>query len=113
MSDARNIARFNDAMPFDHLVESAAKLLSANGKFAIIIPYKEESRFIELASKVKLFPNRILHIKGSPTVEIKRSLIEFSFTEAKVKSKELIIETERHQYTADYIRLTKDFYLKM
>ena len=26
---------------------------------------------------------------------------------------ELIIETERHQYTQDYINLTKDFYLKM
>ena len=28
-------------------------------------------------------------------------------------SKALIIETERHQYTQDYINLTKDFYLKM
>ena len=26
---------------------------------------------------------------------------------------ELIIETARHQYTQDYINLTKDFYLKM
>jgi len=109
----RKLARFEEALPFDHLIESAAKLLSANGKFEIIIPYKEESRFIELASKVKLFSNRILRVKGSPTVEIKRSLIEFSFTEAELKPKELIIETERHQYTKDYIRLTKDFYLKM
>ncbi|HBX62374.1 MAG TPA: tRNA (adenine-N(6)-)-methyltransferase, partial [Flavobacteriaceae bacterium] len=27
--------------------------------------------------------------------------------------KELIIEVDRHQYTEDYIDLTKDFYLKM
>ncbi|MES2852077.1 MAG: tRNA (adenine-N(6)-)-methyltransferase, partial [Bacteroidota bacterium] len=26
---------------------------------------------------------------------------------------ELIIETSRHQYTPEYIELTKDFYLKM
>jgi tRNA1Val (adenine37-N6)-methyltransferase len=26
---------------------------------------------------------------------------------------ELVIETARHQYTSEYIELTKDFYLKM
>jgi tRNA1Val (adenine37-N6)-methyltransferase len=26
---------------------------------------------------------------------------------------ELVIETARHQYTPEYIELTKDFYLKM
>lgn len=109
----RELARFEEALPFDQLIESVAKLLSNDGEFSIIIPSKEEPRFIDLASKEKLFPNRILHVKGSPTVETKRSLIEFSFTEAKVKSNELIIETERHQYTEDYISLTKDFYLKM
>ena len=89
------------------------KLLSANGIFSVIIRFKEEVSFINLASNFNLFPNRILHIKGNPTSEIKRSLMEFSFRESATKISELIIETERHQYTAEYINLTKDFYLKM
>lgn len=109
----RDLARFNDTMPFKHLVESVSKLLSDKGRFSVIIPLKEEAHFTGLASVVKLFPNRILHVKGNPSSEIKRSLIEFSFKEQRVKTEELIIETSRHQYTKEYINLTKNFYLKM
>ena len=109
----RDLARFNDALPFHHLVESVSKLLSDEGKFSVIIPFKEEENFIELASNINLFPNRITRVKGSPTSEIKRSLMEFSFNKNGLRINELIIEVERHQYTQDYINLTKDFYLKM
>lgn len=109
----RDLARFTDAMPFDHLVESAAKLLAKNGRFVVIIPFKDEQTFINLASKARLFPNRILQVKGNPDSQIKRSLIEFSFDESSIDIKELIIETGRHEYTSDYIKLTKEFYLKM
>lgn len=109
----RDLARFEDAMPFTHLLESASKLLSETGKFIVIIPFKEEENFIKLASNFNLFSNRILHIKGNPNSEIKRSLLEFSFSNSEINIDELIIETERHQYTQDYVNLTQDFYLKM
>lgn len=109
----RDMARFSDAMPFEHLLESVSKLLSKNGKFTVIIPFKEEQKLIALASKFNLFPNKILHVKGNPTSEIKRSLFEFSFQESTIDVAHLTIETSRHQYTKDYINLTKDFYLKM
>ncbi|MBU2939071.1 methyltransferase [Lacinutrix sp. C3R15] len=112
-SNQRDLARFQDAMPLQHLIESVATLLAEDGIFSVIIPFKEEHKLIELASKVKLFPNKILHVKGTPTSEIKRSLLEFSFRESEIKKEALIIETTRHQYTEDYINLTKDFYLKM
>jgi tRNA1Val (adenine37-N6)-methyltransferase len=109
----RDFARFSDALPFNHLLESVSKLLSKNGLFNVIIPFEKEKNFISLASEFNLFPNKILNVKGSPTSEIKRSLIEFSFRESETKTKEIIIETSRHQYTKDYINLTKGFYLKM
>ena len=111
--EQRDLARFADAMPFRHLIESAAKLLSKEGVFSVIIPFAEEKDFIVLASKEHLFPNRILRVKGSPSSETKRSLLEFSFREMEADISELIIETERHRYTEAYISLTKDFYLKM
>jgi tRNA1Val (adenine37-N6)-methyltransferase len=109
----RDLARFTDAMPFGHLIESASKLLSDQGVFSVIIPFKEETQFIKLASSFNLFPKRILHVKGNSTSEFKRSLVEFSFRESEIKIDTLIIETKRHQYTEDYTNLTKDFYLKM
>ena len=110
---SRDLARFNDAMPFEHLIYAITNLLSKDGLFSVIIPIKEESKFVDLATKSGLFPNRKLHVKGNPDSEIKRSLLEFSFTENETITSQLVIETERHQYTEEYINLTKDFYLKM
>jgi tRNA1Val (adenine37-N6)-methyltransferase len=112
-NNQRDLARFVDAMPFEHLLESVSKLLAEDGIFSVIIPFKEETSFITLASQMNLFVNKKLHLKGTPTSDIKRSLLEFSFHESDIKTNELIIETARHQYTQDYINLTKDFYLKM
>lgn len=109
----RDLARFQDAMPFEHLIFAASKLLSINGLFSVVIPFQEEDRFIALSSKVNLFPKRILHVKGNPDTEIKRSLLEFSYSKNSIKTTELIIEIDRHQYTKAYVDLTKDFYLKM
>ena len=112
-SSQRDMARFQDAMPFEHLLESVSILLSKNGVFTVVIPFNEEVKFIETAQKFNLFPNKMLHIKGNPDSDIKRSLIEFSFRESETSIKSLIIEIGRHQYTQDYVNLTKDFYLKM
>lgn len=109
----RDLARFADALPFEHLLESVSKLLSKKGLFSVIIPFKEEEKFIGLASKLNLFPKNILHVKGVPTSEIKRSLITFSFSNSDMELDEIVIEKSRHQYTDAYINLTKDFYLKM
>ncbi|OUR94793.1 tRNA (adenine-N(6)-)-methyltransferase [Flavobacteriales bacterium 34_180_T64] len=109
----RDLARFTDAMPFEHVLDSVSKLLSENGLFSVVIPYKEESNFKSLALAAGLFPKRILNVKGTPKSEFKRSLIEFTRIQCVVKMETLIIETSRHQYTEAYISLTNDFYLKM
>jgi len=110
----RDLARFQDALPFEELVEAANILLSENGIFAVIIPYKEEQYFIDLCAEVELFPIKITRVKGTPDTEIKRSLLAFKRYELPtLETNTLIIETNRHQYTNDYIDLTKDFYLKM
>ncbi len=113
-NEQRDLARFQEAMPFEDLVEAADLLLSENGILAVIIPYKEESRFIALAKDFELFPIKITRIKGTPNTEIKRSLLAFSRLEiTDILTDELVIETDRHIYTPEYISLTKDFYLKM
>lgn len=110
---SRDLARFSDAMPLEHIIFAVINFLSDKGKFSVIIPHKEEENYIEEASLIGLFPNRILRVRGNEKSDLKRSLIEFSYSERPIKISELIIETERHQYTQDYINLTKDFYLKM
>ena len=113
-NEQRDLARFQDAMPFEDLIEAAALLLSENGIFSVIIPFKEEENFMALAKEYELYPIKITRVKGTPSSDIKRSLLAFGRNEtATVLTDELIIETARHIYTPEYIELTKDFYLKM
>ena len=113
-NEQRDLARFQDAMPFEDLIEAADLLLSENGIFSVIIPYKEEENFITLANEYELYPLKITRVKGTPITEIKRSLLAFSRNETTdLVVNELIIEVERHVYTPKYIALTKEFYLKM
>ena len=113
-NDQRDLARFEDAMPFEMLIEAADLLLSENGIFSVIIPFKEEESFLALAKEYELFPMKITRVKGNLTTEVKRSLLAFQrFSTTEIEIDELIIETERHVYTEGYIDLTKDFYLKM
>lgn len=109
----RDLARFQDAMPFEHLLESVSKLLSHNGRFAVVIPFEEEPNFINLAQLFGLHAHQILRVRGNTTSQIVRCLMYFGFENIPSNSDELIIETGRHQYTNKYINLTKDFYLKM
>ncbi|MNS13757.1 tRNA1(Val) (adenine(37)-N6)-methyltransferase [compost metagenome] len=101
-------------MPFEELIEAADLLLSENGIFALIIPFKEEEKFIALAKESELYPLKITRVKGTPKSEIKRSLLAFCRNEISgIEIDELTIEIDRHIYTPEYIELTKDFYLKM
>ena len=113
-NEQRDKARFTASMPFDELAEAASILLSEEGIFAVILPYKEEETFIKLAATYSLFPFKITRVQGTPETEIKRSLMAFRKQPVEIIATDsLIIETARHQYTPEYILLTKNFYLKM
>lgn len=112
-NEQRDVARFEDSLPFDELVEAADFFLSDHGIFSLIVPFKEEEKIKSLCAEKSLFPLKITRVKGTPTTEIKRSLLAFSRIEQQPLIDELVIETARHQYTPEYIALTKDFYLKL
>lgn len=112
-NSSRNKARFTEALPFPDLLEGVSKLLSSEGVFCTIIPFKEEKEFLALAEKRSLFPHKITRVKGSENSEIKRSLLQFGFTKVETEETALILEISRHNYTEDYKSLVSPFYLKL
>lgn len=109
----RAMARHTESLTYTELLLGVSKLLSKNGSCAFVIPYEEESSFIEMAKQHKLLPNRITRVKGTKNSVIKRSLLQLSFSKKIIEKDELILEIKRHKYTPKYIELVKDFYLKM
>lgn len=109
----RDRARFNDALPFDHLLVCAAHMLSEDGVIALILPHDHERELIELAGQIGLKPARICRVRGQLESPIKRSMIEFCKTDRDPVESELTLEITRHEYTPEYRELVSKFYLKM
>ena len=111
---ARDTARFQDALPFEELIESVALLLSEEGVFSVIIPYKEEDYFVDLCAQYELFSIKGTRVRGTESTALVRTMLAFKRYElSALSADELVIEHSRHNYTDDYINLTQDFYLKM
>ncbi len=112
-NEARDLARLESSLPFEHLLVCARHLMTPTGTFATIIPYKALERFTKLASEVDFYLNRKCLVQGTPEAEIKRVLLEFSLEEKELVVENLTIERSRHDYTPEYVALVQDFYLKM
>lgn len=113
LNHERALARHTQQLSFTSLLSSTENLLSPKGSCAFIIPYKEESAFLAESKNNQLLPFRITRIRGRQESDLKRSMIQLSREVRQVDHQELIIEKKRHEYTDDYIKLVKDFYLNM
>jgi tRNA1Val (adenine37-N6)-methyltransferase len=110
---SKNLARFQDAMPLEHLLYAVGHLLSKRGRFSVVLPVESKTRMLQLAQQTGLHLNRQCLVKGTPESTAKRVLMEFSLKGSTTDESTLIIELSRHDYTLDYVQLTRDFYLKM
>ncbi|MDR1756232.1 MAG: methyltransferase [Culturomica sp.] len=108
---SRNTARHCIRFSHEELLKKAALLLTPQGRFSLILPPKEAEELIRKASLLSLFPLRITRVKPTPDLPVKRWLIELSRMPVLPEESELVIEWQRHRYTAEYIALTKEFYL--
>lgn len=109
----KSAARHNDSLSFEEFLTGVSGSLATDGKLQIILPYVEGNIFIADAFKYGLYCNNILKIRPLPTSEIRRLILGFSRNRTTVTEKFLTIERgKRHDFTEDYINLTKDFYLK-
>jgi len=108
----KSLARHNDSLPFDILIEGVVKLMHSFSRFCVIIPFEQKKYFTDICTFYGLFLNKSLIIKPNSNKLPKRIIIEFSFLQDIYFEKILIIEKEnRHEYTDDYISLTKDYYM--
>jgi tRNA1Val (adenine37-N6)-methyltransferase len=109
----KSITRHNDSLTTEEIMEGVSNLLDDNGLFQLIMPYVEGNIFIAGAQEYGFYCNSILKIRPLPTSEIRRLIMTFSRERLKVTERFLTIEHgRRHEFTEEYINLTKDFYLK-
>jgi len=113
---SRDIARSADILlPYEELVSTSKKLLTANGRLSLILPADQQDKIITIANQNGLALSRLTLVKTKNTKDAKRVLLEFVNTKVDIKAilDELVIQSDDNGrvYTQEYINLTKDFYL--
>ncbi len=111
----RTAARHTVGLTYEELIECAAACLSADGTFAVILPHTAAERFRTPAERAGLYLHRRTDVRPKPGVQPHRSLLALRKTPPHappVTDSLTIEEGGRHEYSAEYIDLTRDFYLR-
>ena len=107
-------ARHNHLLPFADMISGTLRMLNEKGHLSIILPVDEADLFIELAAKNGMFLQRIANVKPFPDKEPNRSLLEFSFLKGETERTVFSLYDEtKVNYSQEFVRLARDFYLKL
>ena len=106
-------AKYTHKLSFSDLAEGVIRLLSSKGKFFVILPIHEGSCFTNEAEKRNLFLTNYVWVKTTTRKRIpKRILMQFEFSRKSFSEDEVLVIQSDNNYTEEYKRLTKDYYLR-
>ena len=111
--EKRSQARHTGQLSFVELLENAVRLLDLAGRLAVILPYAEGLRFINLAIGFRLFPIRRTSFRSRAKKPAERLLLEFAREGDPARETELVMYSEEGVWSGAYRDLTTGFYLKV
>lgn len=108
---ARTLARHNDSLPFDELLQSADNLLAPDGRFWVILPHNDAPLFAEKANKIQLYVTQHITIQSKAGKAPKRSILCIGRTPQPTRRQTLLLERQEGGYTDTFATLVRNFYL--
>lgn len=113
---ARNMARHNDTLPFDVLLRQAERLLIPEGVLSLIVPPASFEAMLRVLPSVApaLEPERITRVYSKPGKACERILCIWRKSARQVEKRTentLFIHNAQGEYSGEYRRLIRDFYL--
>lgn len=112
--EARYVARHTTLLSYMELIEGVLQLLNPEGRFALILPAENYQLFSNQALTAGLFEIRRMEVSPTPQKPVSRILSVWSRqgTNCREVEKMVLEVMGRHDYSAEYLSLTRDFYLK-
>lgn len=106
----RTTARHTVSLDFGELMSAVERLLAPDGRFAVIVPAEAASRVV---ASGRLVLRRRCDVRSKPSAGTIRTMMEFAAGYCGAPEfSELTIGDGKGGYTAEYVALTRDFYLK-
>ncbi len=109
-SELRSSTRHTSTLSHSQLCKGAASLLSAAGKFCIVLPINSSDDFITTANSFNLYLRKQQIIYPKPNKTPNRINLEFRFKNSKsVISEDIIIRDKNNLYTNEYKHYVGDY----
>ena len=113
--EGRTRARHTESLFPRELLENAKRLLAPGGKFCLILPVTEGQSFLTRASTSGWHCTRLCEFRSRANKPVERLLFQLQVDQHQMIKESLVLyENESgEEWSADYKRLTRDFYLKI
>jgi tRNA1Val (adenine37-N6)-methyltransferase len=108
---SRKSARQTIDLDHKTLLQEVMKHLSEYGRFCCVLPIDVAKTFIKSAQEIGLYCTRELQVQPKHQTPVTRLLLEFSRIKTLKISEKLSIYNHLSQYTEEYKKLCKDYYL--
>lgn len=106
----RNQARHDDTLPWEDLAALAARLLSLDGRFSLILPIEADGRFEALCWSHRLYLSRRWTVSSLPDRSPNRLLLTFQRRQALIDHGHLVLQSAPGRRSPEFAALTADFY---
>lgn len=110
---SKNLARHSDSLSLSELSDCVKKLLSTNGEFWVLLPEYETYSLVSELEKHQIYLSKSIIIKNYIGDEkVSRIVNCFSFEKKDSTKKEIAIYQDKdREYTSDFVKLLKPYYL--
>ena len=107
----KNYAKHDTSLDLLQLLQVADSYLTADGFFAILLPYHRVNYFIEESKKMGLHLTRQILVKQTMKHKFFRGILFFNRKKTELELNEIIIKDTDHNYTPEFSAALKDYYL--
>lgn len=106
----RTTARHFTASQFKEFVAKTATLLNPGGRFSLIVPAEKEAELLLYLNYANYYLARKCRVFTKNAVKAERVLLECRLEKCDVEENTLFVYDENGKHSAEYCKLTSDFY---
>lgn len=109
---ARNRALHASTLNFEELLSAVVRLLAPTGLFVVLLPPHETTQLLGKATERGLLLQKQLHVFSRRGGRLFRQVSVLGRTVETVENETFSIQDSSGNYSPEYVRLLKEFYLK-
>ena len=112
-NNEKNASKHDSTLTLEDLINLVKNLLTDEGKFAVLLPWKKADNFEKSAALISLYAESKVEVKQTPAHNYFRTMFIFGKKNTFSEKKSLTIKDSDNAYPKEFAELLKDYYLHL